>query len=87
MKKNIFTLTLTVLLILVICLGIYAADEFNIEEGILTNYCGSGGAVTIPNNVTSIGSYAFAECSGLTGITIPNSITSIGDGAFKTAPG
>ncbi|MCI7429329.1 MAG: leucine-rich repeat domain-containing protein, partial [Bacteroidales bacterium] len=36
----------------------------------------------IPNNVTSIGMYAFYGCSGLTSITIPNSVTSIGDYAF-----
>jgi len=38
--------------------------------------------VTIPDSVTSIGSWAFASCTGLTGITIPNSVTSIGGGAF-----
>ena len=37
---------------------------------------------TIPNSVTSIGSYAFADCSGLTLVTIPNSVTRIGEGAF-----
>ncbi len=37
---------------------------------------------TIPNSVTSIGSSAFAYCSGLTSVTIPNSVTSIGDYAF-----
>ena len=36
----------------------------------------------IPKSVTSIGDYAFEDCSGLTSITIPNSITSIGNGAF-----
>jgi len=36
----------------------------------------------IENGVTSIGNYAFEECSGLTSITIPNSVTSIGDFAF-----
>ena len=36
----------------------------------------------IPNSVTSIGSYAFEDCSGLTSITIPNSVASIGEGAF-----
>ena len=33
-------------------------------------------------SVTSIGSSAFNECSGLTSITIPNSVTSIGYNAF-----
>ena len=39
-------------------------------------------AVKIPDSVTSIGSYAFYECTGLTSITIPDSVTSIGDDAF-----
>ena len=34
-------------------------------------------SVTIPNSVTSIGEWAFYECSGLTSVTIPNSVTSI----------
>ena len=37
---------------------------------------------TIPPNVTSIGSFAFTDCSGLTSITIPNSVESIGNYAF-----
>lgn len=40
-------------------------------------------SVTIGNNVTSIGSYAFFDCSNLTSITIPDSVTSIGDSAFE----
>ena len=41
----------------------------------------------VPNSVTSIGSYAFRGCSGLTAITIPNSVTSIGWGAFYNCSG
>ena len=49
------------------------------------------GSVTIPStvtyngttySVTSIGDYAFYECTSLASITIPNSVTSIGDYAF-----
>ena len=38
---------------------------------------------TIPNSVTSIGSYAFFNCRSLTSITIPNSVTSIRSKAFE----
>ena len=41
----------------------------------------------IPDNVTSIGNYAFEKCTGLTSITIPNSVTSIGDYAFSDCTG
>lgn len=41
----------------------------------------------IPNTVTSIGSYAFYGCSGLTSIEIPNSVTSIGYMAFTSCSG
>ena len=34
-------------------------------------------------SVTSIGDYAFSQCSSLSSITIPNSVTSIGDRAFS----
>ena len=38
---------------------------------------------TIPDGVTSIGDWAFRDCSSLTSVTIPNSVTSIGYGAFE----
>lgn len=38
--------------------------------------------ISIKEGVTSIGAWAFSNCSNLTSITIPESVTSIGDGAF-----
>ena len=37
----------------------------------------------IPSGVTSIGNYAFWNCSNLNSITIPSSVTSIGEDAFQ----
>ena len=42
---------------------------------------------TIPNSVTSIGSFAFSGCIGLTGIDIPSSVSSIGRYAFSSCSG
>ena len=41
----------------------------------------------IPDGITSIGDYAFYNCSGLTSVTIPDSVTSIGAAAFKGCSG
>ena len=54
-------------------------------------YQDASGNITIPATitggentytVTSIGDYAFANCSGLTSVTIPDGVTSIGNSAF-----
>ena len=59
-------------------------------------YSNLSGAVNIPStvtyngktySVTSIGSYAFEYCSGLTSVTIPNSVTAIGKGVFSGCTG
>ena len=45
-------------------------------------------SLTIPNSVTTIGSYAFFNCTGITGsLNIPNSVTKIDDHAFCNCTG
>ena len=44
-------------------------------------------STVIPNSVTSIGDYAFYDCTGLTSIDIPDSVTFIEDGAFSGCTG
>lgn len=60
-----------------------ATEEFVIVDGVLIEYTGNGGCVTIPNGVTSIGAHAFSACCDLTNIEIPESVTSIGAYAFN----
>lgn len=42
-----------------------------------------GTSLTLPAGVTSIGNYAFQDCSNLTSLTIPEGVTYIGEGTFK----
>jgi hypothetical protein len=48
---------------------------------------GKTGTYTIPDSVTAIGNYAFANCSGLTSVIIPDSVTAIGNCAFAKCSG
>lgn len=61
--------------------------DFEIQKGVLIRYKGKGGAVVIPNSVTSIGDWAFYGCSGLTSIAIPDSVTSIERDVFLGCTG
>ncbi|GMI24961.1 hypothetical protein TrCOL_g4114 [Triparma columacea] len=45
--------------------------------------CSSLTAITIPDTVTTIGSWAFERCSSLTAITIPDGVMTIGMGTFQ----
>ncbi len=56
--------------------------DFVIEDGVLKKYKGNGVDVTIPDGVTSIGEWAFFECSSLKSISIPDSVTNIESFAF-----
>ncbi len=61
-----------------------SGDGANCIIEISTNKLVAGCKNTIiPNNVTSIGYYAFSGHTGLTSITIPSSVTSIGGWAFQ----
>ena len=51
------------------------------------NYKSSITSVVIGDGLTSIGDYAFSDCSNMASITIPNSVTSIGDCAFLFCSG
>ena len=48
---------------------------------------GKKGKIKIPSSVTSIESWAFSECSGLSRVKIPSSVTSIEWGAFTGCSG
>ena len=103
MKKLIFTLSLLLLPLLasadpVEIDGIY----YNLIRGEIAevtkkpNNSNYSGSIVIPKlvvyegkaySVTSIGEWAFYDCSGLTAVTIPTSVTSIGSYAFNGCSG
>ena len=64
----------------------YASNPLNCAHHLYMN----GSEITnfvIPNSVTSIGNYAFYDCTGLTSVTIPNSVISLGNYAFHNCTG
>jgi hypothetical protein len=44
-------------------------------------------AVVLPDEITTVGDWAFNECYSLTSVTIPNSVTSVGHSAFRSCYG
>lgn len=59
----------------------YYADNFYIDGNIVS------GELIIPDNITSISSYSFSNCTSITSIIIPNNVASIGDYAFYNCTG
>ncbi|MBR7133255.1 MAG: leucine-rich repeat protein [Clostridia bacterium] len=55
---------------------LYYAEKLYINGELATD-------IVIPDSVTSIGGFAFYNCSSLTSVTIPDSVTSIGNYAFQ----
>ncbi len=58
--------------------------DFEIHEGVLVRYRGSGGEITIPAGVREIGDGAFFSCKELQRVTMPDGLTAIGDRAFSS---
>ena len=56
--------------------------EFEIEDGVLLHYHGSGNHVVIPETVKKINDFAFYNQKIIIEVTIPDGVTSIGDFAF-----
>ena len=59
------------------------ASDFIIENGVLIKYNGNDSVITIPTDVTEIGTEAFAGKKKITEITVPGAVTKIGNNAFK----
>ncbi len=57
--------------------------EWMSTEGVIYKSRNNVTSVIIPNTVTSIGRYAFCDCTNLTSVTVPNSVRRIEQGAFQ----
>lgn len=59
-----------------------AKDDFVIENGVLKQYKGNGGKVTIPDGVVTIGQAAFYNNNKVTEIIVPKSVKRCETGCF-----
>ena len=63
-------------------------DSSSYSSGVFWQTRSTLQSVSLPETLTNIGSYAFYNCSGLTGdLVIPEGVTSIGDWAFSGCSG
>ena len=56
-------------------------NDFEIENGVLKKYKGSGGAVAIPDSVTNVDQSIFSGCSNLTNVKLPVRTSGIPSGS------
>ena len=63
------------------------AEEFVVEDGVLTAYNGSSADVVIPDGVTKIGDNAFNGKTFIQTVKFPDSVTEIGTHAFYGCSG
>lgn len=67
---------------------VYNAENYSVISIGKQAFPGSGlTSVTIPNSITSIGDYAFNDCTGLTSVTFGNGVKYIGKDAFSSCDG
>jgi hypothetical protein len=58
------------------------ADYANLSDRPWVNNIGDITSVVVESGVTSVGMYAFYNCTSITSVTLPEGLTAIGDGAF-----
>lgn len=95
MQKRWTALVAVMLLLLVVAplsgvdfRRVSAAGDFTVTDtGVLTEYTGSGGQVTIPSGVKRIHTGAFHSNTKITGVTFPSTLTEIDPYAFRGCTG
>lgn len=65
----------------------YDKTQFEVDGTTLVRYIGNGGAVTIPDLITTIGEGAFRGCTNVTSVVFPKTIREIQDYAFDGCSG